>query len=37
MSEKTTASLPIVLGLLTAVGLFAIDMYLPCCRKSATH
>lgn len=29
MSEKTTASLPIVLGLLTAVGLFAIDMYLP--------
>ncbi|WP_159951541.1 multidrug effflux MFS transporter [Rhizobium sp. 18065] len=29
MSDKTTASLPIVLGLLTAVGLFAIDMYLP--------
>lgn len=29
MQHKSEASLPIVLGLLTAIGLFAIDMYLP--------
>lgn len=29
MPEKFSPSLPVVLGLLTAIGLFAIDMYLP--------
>ncbi|NML73960.1 multidrug effflux MFS transporter [Rhizobium sp. S-51] len=29
MQQNSRASLPIVLGLMTAIGLFAIDMYLP--------